>query len=286
VEEDMNASRTLATVAFLALAQIIRATDADWLFCLDNLRRIDTAKENAAVAGLDSADGHLSTNEAALYIRGGWPTCPMGGMYNFPGRKAYLFNPTCYHGDLMGSILMDQGSALWRPAARGEQEMQPYREAAYVAALLADHGPHGAMRQRFTEIAIDVVAHTNGVAPFLCNLSFVQDGRYRFDLSLRWARRWVLAAGTCKMPQRSAPQRITGFMRLYGCLSFLAPHLLREGLLDLACGRGDPKILNGDSFRKYHSMWLANKALHGTAGSRTNAPANGPWGQTLAEHDE
>ncbi len=63
--------------------------------CINNLRQIDSAKEQWALAE-DKADDHTVTEadegEIVLYIRGGMPECPADGDYEVNDIGA---DPTC-----------------------------------------------------------------------------------------------------------------------------------------------------------------------------------------------
>ncbi len=62
--------------------------------CINNLRMIDSAKEQWAMAGSKNDGDPVDEAGIAEYIRGGIPTCPQGGTYT-PGPIGQL--PTCSH---------------------------------------------------------------------------------------------------------------------------------------------------------------------------------------------
>lgn len=72
----------LATIAIPAFAKA--RTRAQATVCINNLRQIDSAKEQWALASLASTG---AVDEAAVneYIKGGAPSCPGSGTYSYNG---------------------------------------------------------------------------------------------------------------------------------------------------------------------------------------------------------
>ena len=73
----------LPLYAAIAIPSFVRArTTAQQNNCINNLRQIDGAKDQWAIEN-NKLDSDLATPEVcAPYIKGGWPTCPVGGQYS------------------------------------------------------------------------------------------------------------------------------------------------------------------------------------------------------------
>lgn len=75
--------------------------------CINNLRMIDAAKQQAAVehGWIDSTDCDTEIDDVNAYIKGGTPVCPSGGTYTY---GVVSNNPTCSFGN--GHELSDGGN--------------------------------------------------------------------------------------------------------------------------------------------------------------------------------
>jgi hypothetical protein len=73
--------------------------------CINNLRQIEAAKEQFALAN-NKPGGYQLTPEDIVrvnsYIKGGGPTCPLGGTYTY-GKIGQ--HPTCSLGNAKGHAL-------------------------------------------------------------------------------------------------------------------------------------------------------------------------------------
>lgn len=66
----------------VALPNFVRArTTSCKNACVNNLRQIDGAKEQWALEKEVQPGAEVSETEVGAYIKGGWPSCPGGGVY-------------------------------------------------------------------------------------------------------------------------------------------------------------------------------------------------------------
>ncbi len=74
----------IGLLAAIAIPSFVKARNTSQQnACINNLRQIDSGKEQAAMA-LHLADAAEITNaQVEEYIRGGAPTCPGGGTYTY-----------------------------------------------------------------------------------------------------------------------------------------------------------------------------------------------------------
>ena len=88
----------IGLLAAIAIPSFVKArTTAQKNACINNLRQIDSAKEQWAMAtraAPDAAVDQLATgsNTVNEYIKGGEPKCPAGGTYVYENVGT---NPTC-----------------------------------------------------------------------------------------------------------------------------------------------------------------------------------------------
>ncbi|HUS36529.1 MAG TPA: hypothetical protein VM680_14350, partial [Verrucomicrobiae bacterium] len=82
----------VSLILVLSGTLVARATTSQFGACLNNLRQIDAAKEQLAVE--KKLDGSAVIEAAAIapYIKGGFPTCPGGGVYRIGSLQEA---PTC-----------------------------------------------------------------------------------------------------------------------------------------------------------------------------------------------
>ena len=83
----------IGLLAAIAIPSFVKARNTSQQnACINNLRQIDSGKEQAAMA-LRLSDGSTIANASVEeYIRGGAPTCPGGGTYTYGNIGAV---PTC-----------------------------------------------------------------------------------------------------------------------------------------------------------------------------------------------
>lgn len=82
----------IAMLAVLLLPALWRAREVSCrTVCLNNLRQIEMAKAQCAIARAGSA-GAIPEEEVDVYIRAGHPRCPAGGTYSY---GAIGTNPVC-----------------------------------------------------------------------------------------------------------------------------------------------------------------------------------------------
>lgn len=93
----------IGLLAAIAIPSFMKArTQSQQNACINNLRQIDAAKEQAALEkrwtnGTAIADGSADASNVNMYIKGlanttNEPTCPAGGSYTY---NAIGSNPTC-----------------------------------------------------------------------------------------------------------------------------------------------------------------------------------------------
>jgi prepilin-type N-terminal cleavage/methylation domain-containing protein len=72
----------IGLLAAIAIPSFVRARDRSRdSACVNNLRQIDSAKEQFAMENNVAEDGTVTTGEAGGLIKAGWPSCPGGGTY-------------------------------------------------------------------------------------------------------------------------------------------------------------------------------------------------------------
>lgn len=83
----------IGLLAAIAIPNFVKARGtAQKNACINNLRQIDGAKEQWALEKKKAAAAAITQSEVDEYIKGGTPTCPGGGTYNY---QAVDTNPTC-----------------------------------------------------------------------------------------------------------------------------------------------------------------------------------------------
>jgi len=80
----------IAAIALPAFTKVRRT--AQQTACIQNLKQIDSAKEQAAMAYFLSQGAAIADASVNAYLRGGAPTCEGGGIYTY---NAVGTDPTC-----------------------------------------------------------------------------------------------------------------------------------------------------------------------------------------------
>jgi prepilin-type N-terminal cleavage/methylation domain-containing protein len=74
----------IGLLAAIAIPSFVKARNTSQQnACINNLRQIDSGKEQAAMAHHLSDAAAVSTATVNTYIKGGAPTCPGGGAYTY-----------------------------------------------------------------------------------------------------------------------------------------------------------------------------------------------------------
>lgn len=82
----------IGLLAAIAIPSFVKARNtARQNACINNLRQIDSAKEQSAMAN-NANDGDAAPADTISYIKGGAPVCPAGGTYSFENIGTL---PTC-----------------------------------------------------------------------------------------------------------------------------------------------------------------------------------------------
>jgi prepilin-type N-terminal cleavage/methylation domain-containing protein len=74
----------IGLLAAIAIPNFVKArTTAQRTACINNLRQIDGAKEQWALETRKASGAPVVKEEVDAYIKGGAPTCPGGGVYDY-----------------------------------------------------------------------------------------------------------------------------------------------------------------------------------------------------------
>ena len=72
----------IGLLAVIAIPNFVRArTTAQQNACFNNMRQIDSGKQQWALETRQSGTPTPSSDNVGTYIRGGYPSCPAGGTY-------------------------------------------------------------------------------------------------------------------------------------------------------------------------------------------------------------
>lgn len=72
----------IGLLAAIAIPNFVRArTTAQQNACINNMRQIHYAKENWGLENNMTGSDTPDSSQVAVYIRGGFPSCPTGGTY-------------------------------------------------------------------------------------------------------------------------------------------------------------------------------------------------------------
>ena len=72
----------IGLLAAIAIPNFVKAREtAQANACINNMRQIESAKEQWALEKGKTTGDAVTVAEAELYIKGGMPTCPAGGAY-------------------------------------------------------------------------------------------------------------------------------------------------------------------------------------------------------------
>lgn len=83
----------IGLLAAIAIPSFIKArTESQKNACINNLRQIDAAKEQWALANKKVSGDAIVQAEVDAYIKGGTPDCPASGVYTYGAVSA---DPTC-----------------------------------------------------------------------------------------------------------------------------------------------------------------------------------------------
>jgi prepilin-type N-terminal cleavage/methylation domain-containing protein len=83
----------IGLLAAIAIPSFVRARDRSRTSaCVNNLRQIDSAKEQYAMENNVGEGGNVTTDQAGGLIKAGWPTCPGDGNYTI---GAVGTDPSC-----------------------------------------------------------------------------------------------------------------------------------------------------------------------------------------------
>ena len=93
----------IGLLAAIAIPNFIQArTTAQTNACINNMRQIDSAKQQWAIENKQSGTDTPGSADVATYIRGGFPNCPTSGSYAIenvnttPSCSVHLQMPTTY----------------------------------------------------------------------------------------------------------------------------------------------------------------------------------------------
>ncbi len=87
----------IGLLAAIAIPNFIKAREtAQGNACTNNLRQIESAKEQWALENGKSTDAVVTSDDIKGYIKGGYPTCPAGGAYDI---KSIGHNVVCDKAD-------------------------------------------------------------------------------------------------------------------------------------------------------------------------------------------
>src|SRR6187401_1170220 len=83
----------IGLLAAIAIPNFVKArATAQRNACIANLRMIDGAKEQWAIENKKGSSSAIDADQVNGYIKGGAPSCPGGGTYNYGNVDS---NPTC-----------------------------------------------------------------------------------------------------------------------------------------------------------------------------------------------
>ncbi len=74
----------IGLLAAIAIPNFVKAREtAQANACINNMRQIESAKEQWALEKGKTTGDAIVADEVGLYIKGGMPTCPGGGTYTY-----------------------------------------------------------------------------------------------------------------------------------------------------------------------------------------------------------
>jgi hypothetical protein len=74
----------IGLLAAIAIPSFVKARNTSQMnACINNMRRIDSAKDQWAISDSKSAGDNPDIDVANEYIKGGTPVCPAGGQYEY-----------------------------------------------------------------------------------------------------------------------------------------------------------------------------------------------------------
>lgn len=72
----------IGLLAAIAIPNFVKARQtAQANACINNMRQVESAKEQWALENSKTTGDTITTTEAGAYIKGGYPTCPASGTY-------------------------------------------------------------------------------------------------------------------------------------------------------------------------------------------------------------
>jgi len=93
----------IGLLAAIAIPSFVKARNTSQQnACINNLRQIDSGKEQGAMAHNLSGTATISDTTVNEYIKGGAPTCPGGGTYTY---NALGTNPVCSAQSITSHVL-------------------------------------------------------------------------------------------------------------------------------------------------------------------------------------
>ena len=116
----------IGLLAAIAIPSFVKARDTSQLYaCVNNLRMLDAAKEQAALAHNYRAGDTVSEQDVAQYLKNGFGglVCPKGGHYTI---NAVRQDPECsVHGPLSGALERRQRAPKHAQGISAEATLQP-----------------------------------------------------------------------------------------------------------------------------------------------------------------
>ncbi|MBM4142263.1 MAG: type II secretion system protein [Lentisphaerae bacterium] len=93
----------IGLLAAIAIPSFVKARNTSQQnACINNLRQIDSGKEQAALANAWGDGDDANTDTVNEYIKGGAPTCPANGTYDYGDVST---DPTCDFSGTLAHVL-------------------------------------------------------------------------------------------------------------------------------------------------------------------------------------